>query len=630
MCQNLSMSLADDQSVTADRIASELADCRQRGLERLDRRSHNQEPLVIPQLERLAARHSIANGNAATGRIAQIKQLLRACLAAYARDGDATAAELLADLLFGDADNVILRSAGELLDRAQLKFGEKSRERFLERRRLAFQEFAAFLIRFCASIKAAEAPAARPPTGPVVAAAERAVAAGRPRSAATPLADSAAGGAPASEQDRIAAALETASQITICGVAPRSLVRAMQVVAERASTDGRPVPWREITYVTPTSTLILATLGNARLGPAMQKWQSALKELRDCVQQVQAFGTQAGGPGQVRLTFLGVMELYLDVVVLIRDENADRQQLWTSLGPSLTRDEPFYVSFEAGTEEFAQLKAMTDQLLATGVPAISRELEVRPDGLELIRRLPPAAPPRGLAVRSLEPLGSADPLVPLPSCLPVAITIIRSAEAGRPVMLLKQRSRFASWDDFGKLSLLSSGVHEEDLAAALGVPVFHDREAAAALDAMWKAYGKADRLPIPLAAFRRAAQREIFASCGLDIAAERYVHRGCRLLERDGRGRYLFFCTFELVLFRHRHEDELQLAREWDPVRLVPVYEDVLYSPDGKLRLNRFLTHSQEWLQAEILSKPITLAGKAAPGRPGDARSVSGGSFPPR
>jgi hypothetical protein len=174
-------------------------------------------------------------------------------------------------------------------------------------------------------------------------------------------------------------------------------------------------------------------------------------------------------------------------------------------------------------------------------------------------------------------------------------------------VLLKQRSRFTNWDQFDKLSLLSARLLEEDLAGALGVPVFADRDAATALDAMWKAYGKPGRLPIPLGAFVRAAQRDVFRSCGLDIAPGRFVHRGCQLLEREERGLYLFFCVFEVILFRHRDEDELQLAREWNPEFLESVYEDILYNPELKEHLNRFLLQRREWLEAEVFSKPVAL-----------------------
>jgi hypothetical protein len=124
---------------------------------------------------------------------------------------------------------------------------------------------------------------------------------------------------------------------------------------------------------------------------------------------------------------------------------------------------------------------------------------------------------------------------------------------------------------------------------------------------MWKAYGKPGRLPIPLGAFVRAAQRDVFRSCGLDIAPGRFVHRGCQLLEREERGLYLFFCVFEVILFRHRDEDELQLAREWNPEFLESVYEDILYNPELKEHLNRFLLQRREWLEAEVFSKPVAL-----------------------
>jgi len=40
-----------------------------------------------------------------------------------------------------------------------------------------------------------------------------------------------------------------------------------------------------------------------------------------------------------------------------------------------------------------------------------------------------------------------------PSCLPVAIVVLRSAAAGDQIVLLKKRTRFTDSDSFGRLSL---------------------------------------------------------------------------------------------------------------------------------------------------------------------------------
>ena len=83
-----------------------------------------------------------------------------------------------------------------------------------------------------------------------------------------------------------------------------------------------------------------------------------------------------------------------------------------------------------------------------------------------------------------------------PSCLPVAVVVLRSAAAGDQIVLLKKRTRFTDSDSFGRLSLLSSRLLEEDVAEALGVPTFTDRDAQSAMDAMWKLRGAEAHLTV--------------------------------------------------------------------------------------------------------------------------------------
>jgi hypothetical protein len=282
-----------------------------------------------------------------------------------------------------------------------------------------------------------------------------------------------------------------------------------------------------------------------------------------------------------------------------------RELIWIAVNPRPSLGEPVYLYLDEGAEPFRHVKRMIDEQVHSGVPIVSRELEVAPEGLETVRMLEPASSSSWqLEIRSLELVegSSRPPSGHRPSCLPVAITMLRSFEAGRPVVLLRKRARFANWNDFDKVSLFSAGLLEEDLAYALDVPVFADREASEALDAMWKAYGRPGKLPIPLEAFVRGAQRNIFASCGLDLAAERYIHRGCHLLERDRKERFLFFCVFEVTLQRHGEEDELRVAKEWDPENLILVAEEELFLEPPLHSLNRFLVHCQEWIETEILA----------------------------
>ena len=129
-------------------ISAELTACRKRGIERLELRTHNQAPVPTPQLQRLASEYVTATGRRASGRIGQIKYLLRDAITAFA-DEDEDQAELVTDLFFGDSQNRVTKSAGELLDTARRKSGSNE-ARFRQARHDAFDSFAAFIPRFVA------------------------------------------------------------------------------------------------------------------------------------------------------------------------------------------------------------------------------------------------------------------------------------------------------------------------------------------------------------------------------------------------------------------------------------------------------------------------------------------------
>jgi hypothetical protein len=136
-------------SDSAEELARELGDCRQRGIEGLDRSTHNQTPVTCPNLERLAADYTVVRQTELRGRIAQIKGLLRDALTTYQRS-EPDDARLIRDLFFGtDTGQVRVRqSPTSLLQLAQDSYGEPSENRFREIRNNALRSFAEFLFRF--------------------------------------------------------------------------------------------------------------------------------------------------------------------------------------------------------------------------------------------------------------------------------------------------------------------------------------------------------------------------------------------------------------------------------------------------------------------------------------------------
>ena len=148
-------------------LSLELTACRQRGIERLDVRTHNQSPVPRPALQQLADEYQSATGRHTTNRIEQLKYLLRDAIRAFETENEADA-QLVAALFFGDSQNRVTKSAGELLDLALRKSGFDSEVRFRQARHAAYDNFAYFLPRFVAAARQAGEPGELP-NGPVLA-----------------------------------------------------------------------------------------------------------------------------------------------------------------------------------------------------------------------------------------------------------------------------------------------------------------------------------------------------------------------------------------------------------------------------------------------------------------------------
>lgn len=163
-CQNWRMTESPGGSVP-EVLSLELTACRQRGIERLDVHTHNQSPVPRPVLQQLADEYLAVTGRRAASRVAQLKYLLRDAIAAFERENEADA-QLVRALFFGDSQNRVTKSAGELLDLALRKSEFDSEVRFRQARHDAFDNFTDFLPRFVAAARQAGEPADAP-DGPV-------------------------------------------------------------------------------------------------------------------------------------------------------------------------------------------------------------------------------------------------------------------------------------------------------------------------------------------------------------------------------------------------------------------------------------------------------------------------------
>jgi hypothetical protein len=128
------------------RVAADLARCRQRGLEGLDRNTANQKPVDATELQRLAAAYAAATSSEDPRRIAQIKSLLIAGIEVLRQQDRQWDADLIRDLFFGEITDGPSMGPGELLKMARSRREVLSDYRFHELRDNTMMSFANVLI----------------------------------------------------------------------------------------------------------------------------------------------------------------------------------------------------------------------------------------------------------------------------------------------------------------------------------------------------------------------------------------------------------------------------------------------------------------------------------------------------
>jgi hypothetical protein len=139
----------------AARIAAQLTRCRQRGLDDLDKATHNQERVQSDELDQLAYDYCEAIRCGLYGRVAQIRRLLKDSLVEYADRGNRDDAQLIEELFFDPEGTPRRQPAGQRLNKALDKRGYRNpkttlldKKRFASVRRMVFTQFAEFLIGF--------------------------------------------------------------------------------------------------------------------------------------------------------------------------------------------------------------------------------------------------------------------------------------------------------------------------------------------------------------------------------------------------------------------------------------------------------------------------------------------------
>ncbi len=181
-----------------------------------------------------------------------------------------------------------------------------------------------------------------------------------------------------------------------------------------------------------------------------------------------------------------------------------------------------------------------------------------------------------------------------------AVAVCTITERG-PAVVLKVRTRHNARDDFGMLSLVSERVLDEDFGdPRLPAPLHAD--SARALEQLWISAGYPTTFTVPEKVFRNTARRELFMSCGIDVAAERLKFCGTCLIQANSHETWLGFFVYRLDLKRSatEAEDEYQRMMAWNP-NLVRVLVNDLFTQPNQGRLNRIMRHRENWFRREVL-----------------------------
>jgi len=201
-------------------IAEDLGECRQRGLDWLDRITSTQRRVAAASLQELAAEYVHSRGLLASGRIAQIKVLLADGIAELRTRGHPSDATMLLELFFGSSVDGPIRPPGVLLQSARKKAGE-TEARFRERRSALMRSFAEFLITFVQSMPRA---AVEPPDD----APDYWSGYDQPQTGSAP------------DHDRFTGLLTNAVNATIIGITNERLLAALQTALSRKREAGAP------------------------------------------------------------------------------------------------------------------------------------------------------------------------------------------------------------------------------------------------------------------------------------------------------------------------------------------------------------------------------------------------------
>jgi len=396
--------------------------------------------------------------------------------------------------------------------------------------------------------------------------------------------------------DRVLMQILMADQVDIIGIFPSQCAsRLIALQAELGTQLNLAMP--KVRYFTLSNSRIALYRDKENLGPVVRNWVAGLNEIRNWLRP-----EQSSSSAHSRLQIYQFNDIYLDCLVAAQAENSLTVTL-ISRPPQIyavsSFDQPSSADLfitEMPEDQTSQFVRYRDRLLSQAHLMVTRHILCRAeDGL---RKEPTPGDEFRPIVLKLHPHRTLTPegAVSVGSLIAVCCDTARG-----DAILLKERNSRNSYDDLGTISLLSERVLAEDMSDAISGPL--DPSDDRALEQLWLRSGRPTEFEVPELAFRRAAQRELFLSCGLDVPAERLMLRGSCLVERETENTYLGLYIYRLDLLREVNFDELEYAQAWNAdLKLVLMRE--LYEPRTRSRLNRLLRSREGWLRNSVFVGP--------------------------
>jgi hypothetical protein len=392
--------------------------------------------------------------------------------------------------------------------------------------------------------------------------------------------------------DEVLFNIAASREIDIVGVFPsQCALRMIEIDAERRARGTDMVVQRTVRYFTPARVRIVAYRHAGVLGTLVQRWLGGITGLRNWLAPRWSKGSDANDA----LSVFEFDDMYLDCVVIAKSPGETFAVVLTQLPLLIETTEgsksatAVIVHAVLAPEECGQLESYVEALAKNATPMAPPQVRCRSQS---------GGDPADLSftpvISRLSPYGRSlrDDVEP------ISVVAVCADSAQGKCVLLKRRMAHNSRDDFQTLSLVSERLLLEDLASWIGSPTTNELDNA--LDEIWLRAGQPAQLELPESVFRRAAQRELFVCCGLDVGLDRLEHIGTALLDREGQETYLGFYIYRLKLIRTAENDEYRSALEWNR-DLVSVPVAQLYGPAYRQQLNRLLKRQESLIRTTVL-----------------------------